>query len=187
MVKKEKMSSDEKSKLRVMLVLDVIGKPAKHLIESLNRVIEEIDKEKGIEVKSKEIKEPTSLKQNHELYTTFAEVEIEAEDFMYFIIVLFKYMPAHIEIIEPELIGLTNNNWNDILNEIARRLHGYDEIARMMQNENNLLQNRIIELTGERMVTPLTRKSDLNEKQRKALEKSRKKAKPKGKSKREKN
>ncbi len=52
-------------------------------------------------------------------------------------------MPAHIEIIHPELIALTNNGWNDILNELTRRLHGYDEIARVIQVEKGILEKRL--------------------------------------------
>ncbi|MBU2053251.1 MAG: hypothetical protein KJ721_03335, partial [Nanoarchaeota archaeon] len=62
------------------------------------------------------------------------------------VILLFKYMPAHIEIVSPELIALTNNGWGDILNELARRLHGYDEIARVMQVERTMLENRLKEV-----------------------------------------
>ena len=117
------------------MILDVIGRPPEHLIESLKKIIEEIDKEKGVDVKSKEIKKPTLMKDQKEFYTTFAEIEVDVEELLYLVILLFKYMPAHIEIISPELIALTNNGWNDILNELARRLHGYDEIARIMQME----------------------------------------------------
>jgi hypothetical protein len=62
---------------------------------------------------------------------------------------MFKYMPAHIEIIQPELIALSNNGFNDILNELTRRLHGYDEIARIMQIEKQILLKKIQELGGE--------------------------------------
>ena len=55
-------------------------------------------------------------------------------------------MPAHVEIIHPELIALTNNGWNDIFNELTRRLHGYDEIARILQVEKNILEKKLREL-----------------------------------------
>lgn len=142
------MSSDEVN-VRAAIILDVIGKPPEHLIESLERIIDEIDKEKGITVKTKEIKVPTLMKDQKNFYTTFAEIEVEVEDILYLTILLFKYMPAHIEIISPENIVLTNNGLNDILNELIRRLHGYDEIARILQAEKAVMLKKIREITGK--------------------------------------
>ncbi len=142
------MSSDE-VKVTAAIILDVIGKPPEHLIESLERIIDEIDKEKGITVTTKEIKVPTLMKDQKDFYTTFAEIEVEVEDILYLTILLFKYMPAHIEIISPENIALTNNGLNDILNELIRRLHGYDEIARILQAEKSVMLKKIQEITGK--------------------------------------
>ena len=59
-------------------------------------------------------------------------------------------MPAHIEIIEPEMIVLTNSGWNDVLNELTRRLHGYDEVARVLQIEKDILEKKLREVLGEK-------------------------------------
>src|SRR3989338_5328376 len=134
------------TKIRVIMIFDVIGRPPKHLIESLEKLIEEIDKEKGVKVKMKDIKEPTFMKDQKDFYTTFAEVEVEIDEVLNLAILLFKYMPAHLEIISPEIIAISNNSWNDILNELTRRLHAYDEIARIMQNEKIILLKKIQEL-----------------------------------------
>ena len=55
-------------------------------------------------------------------------------------------MPAHIEIIYPEKIQLSNHELNDILNELTRRLHGYDEVARIVQVEKSILEKKLKEL-----------------------------------------
>ena len=135
-------------KVNAILILDVIGMPPEHLVESLEKLIEEIDKEKGVRVKMKDIKQPTLMKEQKDFYTTFAEVEVEVDDVLNLAILLFKYMPAHLEIISPEVIAISNNSWNDILNELTRRLHAYDEIARIMQNEKVFLLKKINELGG---------------------------------------
>jgi hypothetical protein len=142
------MSSDE-VKVSVIMILDIIGRPPEHLVESLEKIIEEMGKEKGVTLKSKQIKEPVPIKDQKDFYTTFAEIEVEVDEILYLAILMFKYMPAHIEIIQPELIALSNNGFNDILNELTRRLHGYDEIARIMQIEKQILLKKIQELGGE--------------------------------------
>ena len=79
-------------------------------------------------------------------FTTFAEIEVEVEEILQLAILMFKYMPAHLEVISPELLVLTNNGWNDILNELTRRLHGYDEIARIVNVEKSILEKKLREV-----------------------------------------
>lgn len=143
------MSLKDKEKvngIKSMLVLEMIGRPAEHLTETMEKIIQEMEKEKGVMILSKDIKEPIELKDNKEFFSTFAEIEVEVEDILYLAILMFKYMPAHIEIIEPELIALTNNGWNDVFNELVRRLHGYDEVARVLHFQNSELNKKIQEL-----------------------------------------
>ena len=137
-------------RIRAMLILDIIGRPPQHLVESLEKIIEEMGKEKGVTVKSKEIKEPEFMKDNKEFYTTFSEIEVEVEDILYLAVLMFKYMPAHIEVVSPETIPLSNNGWSDILSELVRRLHSYDEVARILQIEKQELIKKIQELTVEK-------------------------------------
>ena len=159
------MNSDETKNIKAIIILEVIGKPPEHLIETLENLIKQIDEEKGINVKKKEIKKPMPMekkvgflksggeekaKQHKDFYTTFAEIEIEAEEIFNLAFLMFKYMPAHVEIISPELIALTNNGWNEIFNELTRRLHGYDEVARMLQVEKEILERKFKELIGDK-------------------------------------
>jgi len=163
------MSSPEETKnIKAVMIFDIIGKPPEYLTETLKNLINKIDEEKGVCVREKKINEPVLMKEPEtsqtkkkiksdikndpdfvtpkDFYTSFAEVEVEVEEILNLAILMFKYMPAHIEIISPELIALTNNGWNDILNELTRRLHGYDEIARVLQVENAKMQKKLKEV-----------------------------------------
>jgi len=140
------MSLGEGNKIRALMIIEVIGRPPEHLNETLENLIKQIDEEKGVSVKEKKINEPQTMKDNENFYTNFAEVEVEVDEILYLAILLFKYMPAHIEIIYPETIHLSNSGWNDILNELTRRLHGYEEVARIIQVEKNILEKKLREL-----------------------------------------
>ncbi|MEM4325996.1 MAG: hypothetical protein QXU40_01720 [Candidatus Pacearchaeota archaeon] len=141
--------SDEK--VSANLILEIIGRPPEHLVETLGRIIDEMGKEKGVRVNSKNIREPIPIKESKEFYTTFAEIGVETEDAMRLSLLMFKYMPAYIEVISPERILLKNTDFGDILTELTRRLHTYDEIARMMQIENQNLVKKIKEIeSGKR-------------------------------------
>ncbi len=139
-----KKESEDKG-IRVLMVIEVLGKPPEYLKETLKRLIDEISKEKGVKLIEKDIKEPVLVEGKKDFYTSFAEIEIETEQILYLAILLFKYMPAHIEIISPESITLTNLGWNDIFNELTRRLHGYDEVAKILQFQNMQMREKLKE------------------------------------------
>ena len=147
------MNSENKEVTAVM-IFDIIGTPPEHLTESLNNLIDEIGKEKGVKVSSRKVNEPVLMKDQTKFYTTFAEVEITAEQISHIVSLMFKYMPANVEIISPEHISVSNNNFSEILSEITRRLHGYDEVARIMQVEKSILEKKLKEILTQRKDEP---------------------------------
>ncbi len=136
------MSLDE-TKINAAIILEILGRPPEHLVETLENISNQIGKEDGIKIVDKKINPPVLMKEQKDFYTSFAEIEVEAKNLLYLTILIFKYMPAHIEIISPQNISLTNFEWNDVLNELARRLHGYEEIARILQTEKTILENKL--------------------------------------------
>ena len=137
------MSSDDERKIRAVMMIEIIGRPPEHLTEALTKIIEQLDNEKGVSVVEKKIHEPVLMKNQENFYTSFAEVEVEVEEVLQIAGLMFKYMPGHIEIIHPESFTLKNSSFNDILNELTRRLHGYDEIARVLQIEKGVLEKKL--------------------------------------------
>ncbi len=147
-----KLKEEQGEGIKAILILEIIGKPKEHLVETLESLINKMDSEPGVKVIEKKIQEPVIMKDNKDFFTTFAEVEVEVSGVMDLVILMFQYMPAHIEIIYPELIALTNQGWSDILSELTRRLHGYDEIARVLGVEKDILERKlrdILEKSGE--------------------------------------
>ena len=153
----------ENKEITVALIFDIIGTPPEHLKETLNLLIDEINKEKGVKVSSRKVNEPVLMKDQKDFYTTFAEAEITAEEISQVVSIMFKYMPANVEIISPERISLSNNKFSEILSEITRRLHSYDEVVRMTQIEKNILEKNLREILGQNQ--------DTNKKQEEKTEK----------------
>lgn len=172
------MSSDKKKGetkgISSTIILEIVGRPPEYLIETLEGLIKNMDEEKGVHVLGKRINEPIFMKDSKDYYTTFAEVDIEVEDILYLAIIMFKYMPAHVEVIEPELIALTNSGWTDILSELTRRLHGYDEIARMMQVENSQMQKKLNELLPKKKTEEVKEASEEIKEEKKTRKKKNK-------------
>jgi hypothetical protein len=142
------MSSD-KQKVTAVLILEAIGRPPEYLTETLEKLIVEIGKEPGVKVKRSKVNESVLIKDQKNYYTNFAEIEVEVDEILRIAVLMFKYMPAHIEILSPQTITLRNSDWDDILNEIARKLHGYEEITRIVQTEKLILEKKLHALTGK--------------------------------------
>lgn len=162
------MNFSEKN-ISAVLILEVLGKPQEYLVETLENIAKQIGEEKGVKVVNKKINPPILMKEQKDFYTSFAEIEIEVEEVLNLVVLMFKYMPANIEIISPQNISLPNAGWNDILNELTRRLHGYEELARIFQAEKSILENKLRELMNV--------KKDNSEQEKPVKEKSSKKKK----------
>ena len=144
------MSLDETKNIKSTFIIEVAGKPPEHLTDSLKKIIEKLKEEKGISVKNHKINKPVLMKDQKDFYTNFAEIELEVEDVLTLLSLIFRFMPAHVEINYPENIRLTNDGLTIILNELTRRLHGYDEIARVIQIEKKILENKLRTILEEK-------------------------------------
>jgi hypothetical protein len=172
-------NDEDNQKIAAVLILEIIGRPKEHLVETLKNIIEQMGKEPRTTVREYEIKEPVTLKDKEDFFTTFAEVEVGVEGIIDLVILMFKYMPAHIDVLTPELIALTNNGWADILSEITRRLHAYEEVVRVSQIEKNILETKLKDILdkvgkGELKVVEKKQKETPKEK-KKTIKKAKKK------------
>jgi len=138
------MSSDIKEqKISAMMIIEAMGRPKEHLTETLEDISQKIAEEKDVKVVEKKIHEATEVKDKKDLFSTFMEIEVEVESALQLPMLMFKYMPAHIEVLEPENIKLTNGQFGDMLTQITRTLHKYDELARVIQMEKGILENQL--------------------------------------------
>ena len=135
--------SSETQKFKAEIIVEVLGKPKEHLITTLEGIAEQIDAEKGIKIIKKTIHEPNEVKEKEGMFTTYAEFELELDAIINILLVMFKYMPSHIELISPEKLIITNGNFSETLNEITRRLHRYEELVRVMEAEKKILENKL--------------------------------------------
>ena len=86
--------------------------------------------------------EPTPIEKS-DLFSSFAEVEIEVKEIKQLINIMFNYMPAHVDILKPSDILLKNFDLNVMCNKNLLKMHQYDEIASKMVYERNILAKRL--------------------------------------------
>ena len=159
--------------IRVIMIVEMMGKPAEHLKESMKKHSGVLEKISGVEVDSIEISEPKIVpapegkkyKPGEELYTLFAECEFEVDSMSKLTQIMFDFMPSSVEIVEPANIGMPSNEATDFMNNICGRLHRYDEFARVagvkIKNMNaQLLKAKEIIDTKDKEIEKMKNNSD---------------------------
>ncbi len=143
------MTEQNTKKIHSAMIIEVIGGPKEYLIETLNNFINQIKEEKGVEIIDFKVNEPVELKERKEMFSDFAEIEVKTDSLFTLTTLMFKYMPSHVEMIYPENLDIQNHDMNDLLNEIIRRLHAYDGLARVFQIEKQRMLEEIEKLKKE--------------------------------------
>lgn len=131
-------------KIRAIMIVESMGRPADYLKTSLASHMGRLKERKEVEIISEKIHEPKKMEEmKEEMYTCFSEVEIKTATMLNLVEVIFDYMPASVEIIEPEKIEFNLNESNNFVNELAGRLHKYDEITKVAQMQAQQMVNRL--------------------------------------------
>ena len=130
------MSSKNDGKpITAMMIIEVLGRPEEHLTKVLEDLSNQVEAEPGVKSAKKKLNKPTLVKDQKDLFTGFVEIEMEIESPMTLAALMFKYMPSHVEVIEPENFVFKNVEFNELLNELTRRLHRYEELVKVLQFE----------------------------------------------------
>jgi len=136
--------------VKAILIVEIVGRPANHVKESLVAHVNQLNSIKGVKMTSMNVSEPKEIqlpeqeqaREVQPMYTCFAEVEITTENLSKLIEVVFDYMPASVEIIEPNDLDFNLSQATAFLNDLAGRLHKYDEIAKISQMQTQQLAAR---------------------------------------------
>ena len=149
--------------IRALIIVEMIGRPKQHLEETLKDYIKKFGSEEGITLINEKVHEPKQVeykknkneegkietKIESELFSTFAELEFEAKDINSFMRIILFYMPAHAEIISPTTLELENVDLNSFFNEIIRKMHEYDGIAKSMIMENKIIKEKFRQILAD--------------------------------------
>ncbi len=129
------------SKIKAKIIMEVLGKPKKHVEETIKQYVEDIKKKENYKVISEEFADVQE--QDDDFFSTFVEIELETEKLEYLTGFCFDYMPASIDIVEPSELKLTAAQLNNIMNDLQGKLHSIDMVTKQFNSENNFLKNNI--------------------------------------------
>lgn len=118
--------------IRAIMIVEVAGKPANFVLDGLKTHVSRLDQVQDLQVLSKNYSEPKKI-ENQEAWTCFSEIEIQIPNLQRLLDLVFDFMPSSIEIVDPAEIKLDSLEATNFVNNLAGRLHRYDELAKMAQ------------------------------------------------------
>ncbi len=140
----------QEGEILVSTIIEIIGKPREHVEETIKEYVKKIEAKGEYSVRKKKIAK--AKKYEGQLFSAYAELEIVFKNITQIHFFCFEYMPASIEILEPERIIYQAAEITAVINEFQSKLHQVDMVLKEMRqiNENmnhnftNLLSNHIL-------------------------------------------
>lgn len=134
------------------MIVEMAGRPAVHLTESLEKHIGVLKNVNGIEIHSIKCSEPRKIPdpegktvpEEQIMFTSFAEADFETESFNTITQIMFDFMPSSVEVTHPSKVTLSATEATDLLNNISGRLHRYDEFAKIAGNKMQTMNAQLL-------------------------------------------
>ena len=128
--------------LHVNVVIEILGKPMEYIQQILRTMLDKMKKETMFEI----VKEKTAEPREHEGYfTTFVDLEIVIKDMNALQEFIFAYLPSSVEIVNPTELNMSLNDANTLFNNMAARLHTYDDFTKKLKVANILMTKKLRE------------------------------------------
>ena len=122
-----------KQKIVARLLVEVIGSPKPFIEETLKEVVTKLKVEPGIQLRKVDTYETEQME--NKLWSTFADVELEAEDLKRLIGLCIDYMPSNIEILEPAGMDVDLSEIAHTMNDMLGKLHEFTNRIKKLQAE----------------------------------------------------
>ena len=143
------------TKIVFRVILEVLGKPQVHVEEALKGYLKQIHEDSRYKIITQELA-PTKQQEGHELWTIFAELELETKEIKNVVNFCFDYMPSLVEIVEPEELTLTDVQATEFFSDLKGKLHHVDMVAKKTKLENDHLQRNMSLLLKNYILVLLT-------------------------------
>ncbi len=135
-------------RIQAIMIVEVAGRPANYVLEGLKTHVSRLDQMPDLEIVSEKFSEPRRIEHQEEAYVCFAEIEFKVATFQKLLDLVFDFMPSSIEIVNPGRIEMDSQEATMFVNNMAGRLHRYDEIAKIAQFKIKQLTDQLNSLKG---------------------------------------
>lgn len=143
MDKKEIELKTKEGWLLTRIIMEVAGKPKKHVEDMLKDYLSKIETENAIILK-KEINR--AKKQEGDIYASFAELEIIFKDLNELVYFCFDYMPSSVEVYDPQEMSYKARDLTAFINNLQAKLHDVNFAAKTIKAHNVKLNESFTKL-----------------------------------------
>ncbi len=111
----------EKGYIRANILFEIVGNPEEHVSKTMDALIKHLEQQKDIIFINKEVGEPEETKDG--LFGSYCEADLLLKNFGKLTWVIFNFMPASVEIIDPAKLTLKDKELTDLTNDVLAFLH----------------------------------------------------------------
>lgn len=147
----------EKQPVKIRTIIEILGRPEEHIINTMKLMIAKLKGEEGISVLKEFI---SDAEKQDDLFSIFSELELELDSYERLISFTFGYMPSVIEILDPEHLALSNRELTNFMTDIQGRIHTIDGKLKMANQENVNLSRTVVMLAKNSIICALRLKQD---------------------------
>ncbi len=126
--------------IEVKVIIEIAGFPEEHVKKTMDMVMDRLKNEKGIKINNKKVEEVKKVK---EVWSTYADMELEIENMETLNNFCFNYMPSSIEIINPDKLNIESQEISNLMNDLLARLHNFSMFLKNLQAENINLKKEL--------------------------------------------
>jgi hypothetical protein len=126
-------------------VIEVLGTPKEHVEKAIHDYIGKLKEDKEFKVVKADFAD-VQKQEKQELWSTFADLEIETSKVTNLLNFCFDYMPSSLEVLEPDNLAYENIELSSVLNDLMVKLHGVDMVAKQAKLESDHVRNDLFAL-----------------------------------------
>ncbi len=144
MVTISKWNDDEKRShkcVRAKVVIEVLGRPKDHVEKTRDDVLSKIKEDEEYEVAKEYLAE--AKEEDEGFFSSFMELDLWFVNMSKLLSFTLYFLPAHIEMIEPEQQVIKLPAANEFLSELAMKMHRVDELYQEAQAERDQLNRAL--------------------------------------------
>ena len=136
------MEQELMQKVRVRLIIEMLGSPKEHLVKTLKDYVNKLKSEPTIQILKEDFAEPE--KRDGDLYAVFVEIEAWFKDSNHLIAFCFDAMPSSVEIIEPVELKMPGKEFEGLVNDLQARLHTIDRTLKELKALNKIIDTNAV-------------------------------------------
>lgn len=145
-------------KIKINTIIEIAGSPEEHVKETIDKMMKILKENKNVTIikeeiakpKKNEVAHPNNPDQKVEVFSCFADLELDFPNLDELMQFCFTFMPSSVEVVKPEELKIKQKDLENPLNDLLAKLHHQ---ARIIM-EYDALRKQIMAMQQQRANSP---------------------------------